>query len=385
MKKRLLALAMGTMMIASLTACGDKEEETKEKTEAVFTIGEYKGLEVQKSTAEITDEELKERIDGILDSKKTTEYKEEGTTAAEDKITAVYTASIDGEKISALSSSDSGSTVTLKDGSFLVSGFIENLIGKKVGDVVEFDVTIPKDTKTESLKTYAGKSVHYNVTIKNIVIVTVPELTDEWVKENYSYLGTETVEAFKEYHRNSMRKSDIYAELYEQLLAIVDVTSYDSEELDYWTDYYFESFKNQLSYYGIALDAYYQALDKDEDDLKEDCENDAKEYLRMKMCMTKIAELEGITLTDEEYANKLLEAAKDYGYDTAAELESAYEGIMTEDDFRYAFIADKVQEFICDNITEIPDKEESKEDESSDDSAEDKEETSEEGSDTSDN
>lgn len=354
MKRKLIALAVGICTLAALTACGNSDDESNE-TQGSITLGQYKDIEVQKSVATITDDELKDYIDYILDSNKTTENVEEGTTKADDKILAIYTATMDGEKVSDLSSASTGATVTLSKDGFTINGFVDKLIGQTVGKTVEFDITIQDDF---SNKDYAGKTVHYAVEIKNLVVTTVPELTDEWVKETYGYLKLATVDEFKTYFKENLFVNTVYNDIIEGILENQTVESYNSTELAEMTDMYKTAMENQLSSYGIELDAYLQAMSKSSDEFAKEMEEQAKAYLKQKMFIYKVAENENITLTDEEYAEKMLEYAHESGFESAEELESYYDGVMDSEDFRYSMIGDKVQKFLCDNIKIVEDKEE---------------------------
>lgn len=358
MKKRLLALALGACMTISLAACGDSDTDTK-KTSADLTLGQYKGLEVSKSTAEITDEELTAAVEKVLKNSQKDEYVEEGTTEKDNKITAVYNAAIDGESVSALSSASSGSTVTLSDGSFAIDGFIDQLIGKQVGSKVEFDITIPADTTSSALKTYAGKTIHYSVEIKNIVNTITPELTDEWVKEEYGYMNISTVDGFKEYLKRQMYLSYVYDEVKNTLLENSTVKSYDSDMLSKYTDIAVNQFESSLSsYYGITMDAYLQAMDKTEEEFRKEKEEEAKPDLKERMVIEKIAEAENITLSDDEFNTRMEQYAAEYGLDTVDKLKEYYNGVWDDSDWKYSILAEKVQEIICDNVTVVEDKQE---------------------------
>lgn len=358
MKKRLFALALTACMTISLAACGDSGKDTK-KTSGDLTLGQYKGLEVSKSTADITDEELTAAVERVLKSNQKDEYIEEGTTQKDNKITAVYTATIDGESVSALSSASSGSTVTLSDGSFAIEGFIDKLIEQQVGSKVEFDITIPEDTENSVLKTYAGKTVHYVVEIKNIVNTIVPELTDEWVKEKYGYMNISTIDGFKEYLKRQMYLSYVYDEVKNTLLDNSTVNSYDSDLLSKYTDIAVTQFESTISsYYGITLDAYLQAMDKTEDEFRKEKEEEAKPDLKERMVIEKIAETENITLSDEEFNTRMEQYAVEYGLENVDKLKEYYDGVWDDSDWKYSILAEKVQEIICDNVVEVEDKEE---------------------------
>ena len=352
MKKKLMALATCALVTMGLVACGGSDEK-KEKTEAKITLGKYKGIEVEESVATITDEELDDYINYILESHKTTENVKEGTTKKEDKIRATYTATKDGEKVDALSSKSA--TITLDDDAFAIDGFTDQLIGKEVGTTVEFDITIQDDFSKEE---YRGVSVHYEVAIESLVVTNVPTLTDEWAKENYEYLGITTAQEFKDYYKNNLYLNTIYNDIIEEVLDNQTVESYDSDELEELTNMYTQQFKSELSYYGIELAAYKQAMGLSDDDFNKQMEDKAKEYLKQKMFVMELVKVENLSISDELYKAKMLEMAKSMDLDSQEELESYYEGYMDEEDYRYTIYGEMVQQILCDNIVTVPDKEE---------------------------
>lgn len=352
MKKRLLALAVGMCMVTSLAACGSDSEN--EKSQGSIVLGQYKGIKVAESVATVTDEELQDYIDYILESNQTTENVEEGTTKEDDKILAVYTATMDGETVSELSSSSSGTNITLSEDSFAIDGFVDQLIGKNVGESVEFDITIQDDFTNE---TYRGAAVHYVVDIQAIVVTITPELTDEWVTETYGYLNLSTVDEFKAYYKENLFLNTVYNDIIDEVMENQTVESYDSDELAEMTELYKQEMENQLSYYGIALDAYLQAMGQSEDSFNEEMETQAKDYLKQKMFVYKVAEEEGLTVSDEEYSAKMVEYAKSMGLESESELVSYYDGVMDTDDYKYTMLGEKVQKLICENIEVVPDSE----------------------------
>ena len=353
MKKKLLALAVGFCTIISLAACGSKDSETE--TESKITLGQYKGIEVEKSVATITDEELQEYIDSILKSNQTTENIEEGTTKKDDKILAVYSASMDGTAVSDLSSAATGSTVTLSDSGFAIKGFVDQLIDKKVGDTVEFDIKIQDDFASE---TYAGKTVHYKVEIKAIVITKTPELTDAFVKDTFGYMGLNNIAEFKEHFKNDLFLNSVYYEIGQTILDNQKVENYNKKEVSESMETTKKNYESQIYYsYNIDLATYLAAVEMTEEEFEEKLEEEVKASLKEKMFVNKVAEAEGITVSDDEYSAKMLEYAKGSGFDTVEEFTSYYDGTYDNDFYKYIMLSEKVQVFICDNIKIVEDKE----------------------------
>ncbi len=352
MKKKFLAIALGVCAVASLIGCGKDEETTATKGE--IKLGEYKGYEVTESDVKITEESLKKSIDSILTSYATTEKKEEGTLAENDKAYLIYEAKIDGEVVSALSKTTE-TAVTLSETGFVIEGFVDKLIGKTIGETVEFDLVI-QDDYTDT--TYAGKSVHYAVQIKYVSITVTPELTDEFVVEYYGYKGYKTVDDFKKYIEHEMYMNQVYTVIWDEIIEAQTVVTYDSKDLSETIDYLKSQNEYQLSVYGYDLTSYLSAVDMTEDEYNKKMEEQAKIALKSEMFLEKVVEVEGITISDEEFEEKFNDFARAYGYSKTEEFSSAYAEAYpeaTKDELVDMFKNSKVQEMILESVVVVPD------------------------------
>ena len=142
------------------------------------TLGEYKGLEVEEKSVEITDEDVEEEIKKIQERhaelvvKDDEEAVEEGDTVVMD-----FEGFMDGEAFEG----GKGENHSLEIGSGqFIPGFEEQLIGKKAGDDTEVKVTFPEDYHAEDL---AGKEATFKVKIHEVKYKELPELDDEFAKD----------------------------------------------------------------------------------------------------------------------------------------------------------------------------------------------------------
>lgn len=352
MKKRITALLLSAMCVLSLAACSKGNKEVK--TEGKITAGTYKGMEVQKSTAELTEEELQEYIKSACEAEQYTESKKEGTLAKDMKVKVDYVSTIDGKEYTG--GTQTGAVITLKDDGFRVDGVIEALIGKKVGDVVEVDSKYADDY---SDKTLAGKAVHFKVTIKSIEETIIPEYNDEFVKKYYSYLGYTTTKELSDYFKEELIVSNIFSEVWEGVVENFEVVSYDSEKLKELVDQAVEYQESMLYYYyQLDLAAYLQARNMTEKEFRAELEEDCKAQLKEEMVIYEIARLENITISDEEYNKEFAIIAGMYGYDSSEEFSSAYaDPAYDREYFEYTMIGKRVQKIVADNAKVVPDKE----------------------------
>src|SRR5699024_9529202 len=139
-------------------------------------LGEYKGLEVEDETANVTDEDLEEELKKLQEKQAELVLKEEGQVKNSDTDVMDFEGFIDGEAFEG----GSAENYTLEIGSGqIIPGFEEELIGKEAGET-EVTVTFPEEYQVAEL---AGKEATFKVTIHEIKEKEVPELDDEFAKD----------------------------------------------------------------------------------------------------------------------------------------------------------------------------------------------------------
>lgn len=339
MKKKLLAIALCVCTAFSFTACGEEKEETPK-----VTLGEYKGLKVDATLGETTEDEIQAYLDSVLQSYSETIEVTEGALEAEETAKLSYTATIDGAEYK----SAEGDSVELTDTGFNVDGFVDGLIGHSVGETVELDLVLPEDfTDTE----VAGKDVHFTVTIEAKLVTEIPEFTDEFVAKNLDYLGLATKQDLLDYLENDIILGQVYEEVWSDVIDGALVEEYDEEEVSELAEQYAEQEEYYIyTYTGYDLASYLELVGMTEEEFDEQMKEVAKSYIKQQMVIKAIADAEGIEMTDELYENKMLEMAKTYGYDTTEEFEEAYADSVTKEDFENTILAYMVQEIVCENV-----------------------------------
>lgn len=350
MKKKLLAIALCLCTAFSFTACGGDDsdgsnnQQNAESTEAKITLGEYKGLKVDSSLATVDQTSVQQYLDSILTASAETEEITEGVLAEGNKIRVSYTSTVDGAEYK----NGEGSTVELTDSGFIVEGFTDGLIGHSVGDTVELDLKLPDNFSDTDV---AGKDIHFSVTIEAILNTVVPEFTDEYVTGNFGAIGLSTKDDLLNYLERDLRISQIYSEIWEEIVTNATVDSYDEEKLSTLTQERANYQEYQIyDSYGVELATYLEAFSVSEEEFMSDMEEYAKSYLKEEMVINAIAEAEGIEITDEVYQDKMMEIANAYGFATVSELEEYYAESMTKEDFEYKVRTYLVQEFVCENV-----------------------------------
>lgn len=400
MKKKIIVALLACTML-SLTACGDKKEDTTENTtettvseetpetttaasvdDSFYTtdvdlsvdgepevanpvietdaiaIGEYKGIEIDKvEVAAVTDEEVQAEFDSYMAAfNEEVEVTDRDTLENGDIADIDYVGKINGEEFDGGSSE--GYKLELGSGTF-IEGFEEGLVGVKKGETKSLALTFPEDFGNTE---YAGKDVVFDVTVNGIYKTQEPEVTDEFVKENTEF---ESIEAYKADIRSSMEESNESTATNEKRNAIWSavlsncaIKKYDEQEVkDYILEYKTYVDNMVTSSYGMTFDQYLEACGLGVEDFKETAVTNAKAAAKEQLILDSIAEKEGITVSDEEYQEYLNDYMEGMGVTTEDELWTQFEsqGYVKEDvvkSMKDTICANKVMEFLEANVVE---------------------------------
>ena len=277
---------------------------------------------------------------------------------------AVSVAEYLGNHVRACSLKGFGAVIlTVGSGKF-IDDLDKGLVGLTVGVETDIPCTFPESYQNSDL---AGKQVVFTVTVKEIDVTVVPELTDEWVTENSSKLGVQdqtlsTVDDLRAYVKDylntqasSSRSSEVFDTAYSQMTDGLDVSDYPSEELS-------DLLKTLNSNVDAEYESYSSSYSSKEQYLKSvynfdslDAFNDyadsyAKQYLLQKMIITMIAADNNITVEADEINSTGEELASYYGYNDYQEILDTY-GREMNSEIGYQVLYQKVVEFVCDNVT----------------------------------
>lgn len=294
-------------------------EEIKDGEPVVFTalvttrpdvkLGEYKGIEVEKVDYTVTDEDVDKEIESAraknarmisVDDRAV----EKGDTAVIDFEGFVDGVAFDGGK---------GENYDLEIGSnTFIPGFEDQLIGAKVDDLVDVNVTFPEEYHAEELK---GKPALFKVKVNEIKVRELPELDDDFASEVSEF------ETFAEY------KADVRVKLEEKAKenaemeiqnAVVDKAIENAEfevpaaMIDYQIDNMINDMAQQLAYQGMSLDMYLQYTGQTMDQMKEMYRERAEKQVNAGLVIDAISAAEGIDVTGEELEMNLVDMAKKY-------------------------------------------------------------------------
>ena len=299
--KRFLSLTLVIFsLLTLLTACGKTSNVLFVNTDfdKVMTLAEYKGLELDTSS-----DDFKELFDNTVasDVKSNSLYmeKNEGTVLEGD------IANIDfvGKKDGVAFDGGTGASYDLEIGSgSFIPGFESGLIGVKIGDTVDLNLTFPKDYGKEELN---GQDVVFTVTVNSVQ-------TTEGVepKDIYKDLGYETLEKYE----SDVKERAIKNYFLEAVTANSEIKEYPEEDIKILQTQIKDALENNIStYYGMTLDAYITKMGTTLVEFESDLlNNQIKPLIEDIMPLYAILEKEGVKVTQKDTDAKLDEIVKEY-------------------------------------------------------------------------
>lgn len=395
MKKRAIMISMLLVMALSVTGCSqktatkdkdtkteetaktddaeeresDNTEDTSEDTpttaelmagidvEKCVTLGDYKGVTVEKTIQSVTDEDVQNEIDNALAN-----YPVEVDQAAKegDTVNIDYVGKIDGEEFDG--GSDQGADLKLGSGKF-IDGFEDGLIGARKGETRTLNLTYPEDY-TQDL---AGKAVEFTVTV-NAVKEPLSEPTDQWVADNIE--GYDNIADYKAGIRSEQEESNeqtaenqVRYAAWTQVIDNCTINEYPETLVEVGKKLYEQQVETYAKYAGMELDAYIESSGLTQEEYQSNMEEYGKNVAAQALVCQAICDKEGFAIGDDDYQKALQDMLTEYGC-TEDELIQTY----GQDNVEQSIMLNRVSNLILENanVTEV--QADSSADSSSDDS-----------------
>ena len=286
------------------------------------TLGDYKGLEVEKVEAVVTDAQVQAELDRMAQNVASTETVERAAEMGD-------TANIDFEGfdngVPFQGGKGEGFDLKLGSGSF-VPGFEEQVVGMSAGEEKDIDITFPADYKED----LAGKPVVFHVKVNKVSVTNVPAKDDEFAKDVSEF---ETLEALKaDIRAKALEKAQKQVDsAFEQACVekAAENTTVDMPKalVEAELDNQMERFGYQLQMSGYSMDAYAKMMGGDLNTMRNAFRPAAEKQAKINVTLAKIVETEGIAVTEEEITAELESMAKQY----ELELDKIKEMVPTEE------------------------------------------------------
>ena len=276
------------------------------------TLGNYKGLEVEKAEVSVSDAQVQAELDRMAENVASTETVDRAAQMGD-------TANIDFEGFDNGVPFDGGKgdsfDLKLGSGQF-VPGFEEQIVGMNAGEEKDIDITFPEDYHKE----LAGKAVVFHVKLNKVTVTNVPAQDDEFAKDVSEF---DTLEELK---------NDIRAKALEKAQKQVD-SAFEQAAVDKAAenvtvdmpkglveaelDNQMERFAYQLQMSGYSMDQYAKMMGGDVSTMRNAFRPTAEKQAKVNVMLAKIVEVEGISATDEEIEAEYQELATNYQLELA--------------------------------------------------------------------
>ena len=308
-------------------------------------LGEYKGLSVEKKTYEVTEEEVAKKLKEMQEKNARVESKEEGTVENGNIAVIDFKGFVDGEAFQG----GEGHDYSLEIGSkTFIDTFEEQLVGAKVNDTVEVNVTFPENYGKEELN---GKPAKFEVTIKEIKVKELPELDDEFAKETSEFDTIAELKAditTKLEAANAERADREFEEAVINAVAENAKVEIPAVMVEKEVDKMVQNLQQRLQYQGLNLEQYFQFTGTDEEKMREYMRENAGTKVKVDLVLEAIEKAENIDATEEEIRAKAVEVAKMY---SASEDEKMVDLLMQSQQaaLRSDVITNKAVKFLLEN------------------------------------
>lgn len=273
------------------------------------TLGDYKGIEVEKKEAEVSEDEISAEIDRVRESNARMITIDDRATQDGDTVVIDFDGYVDGEQFEGGKAEDY--TLVLGSHSF-IDNFEDQLVGKNIGDDVEVNVTFPEQYQAEKLQ---GKPALFKVKIKEIKVKELPELDDDFAQD---VSECDTLDAYKEEVKSKLVKTkedDIKREKEDAVIEkIIENATMEIPEqmVDAQTRQMTQEFAQRLQSQGLSLEQYMQFTGLTPQKMQEELKPQALKRIQSRLVLEAVVEAEKIEATQEDIEKEIENMAKMY-------------------------------------------------------------------------
>ena len=261
------------------------------------TLGEYKGLKVDKVSTRVTQKEVDEEIDKERERNARTVEVTDRAVQDKDQVTLDFEGFVDGEAFEG--GKGEKYPLTIGSGSF-IPGFEDQLVGAEIGKEVEVKVTFPEDYQAENL---AGKDAVFKCTVHEIKAKELPELDDEFVSDVSD--KSETVDEYKaevkariKERKENEGKQKREDQSVEQAVANAQM-DIPEPMIDLQARQMADDFARRIMQQGMSMEQYFQFTGLDEEKMMEEFKPQAEKRIRTRLVLEAVVAVGDIENSDE--------------------------------------------------------------------------------------
>ena len=310
-------------------------------------LGEYKGLKVEKNVEAVTDEDVEKQLKTFQDRQGKMVDAPEGSAVKDGDFTTLdFEGFVDGEAFEGGKGQDY--PLQIGSGSF-IPGFEDQLIGAKIGEEKEVNVTFPEEYHAKEL---AGKAATFKCTIRSIKQKELPAMDDELAKKVSKF---ETLEELKADVRKNLEENAARKAENDQKAAAIDMATSNitvdipAVMIDNRVEGMIREMAMRLEQQGMSFDAYLQYAGTDINKIREDYRETAEKNVRTDLMLEEVAKAEDIKVEAKDLDAEVAGMAAAYGA-TPQQVQKIIKEQGRIGDLAATVLRKKTAQFIIDNI-----------------------------------
>ena len=273
------------------------------------TLGQYKGVEVEKADASVSAEDVEAELKKVQEQNARLLTVEDRGVEDGDQTVIDFEGFVDGKGFEGGKAEDY--PLTIGSHSF-IDTFEEQLIGKKIGEECEVNVTFPTEYHAADL---AGKPATFKVTVKEIKVKELPELNDEFESEVSEF---DTLDEYKkDVEKKLAEKKEIEANSKNEDAVVAKVVENATMEIpdkmiDAQAENMVQDMARRMQSQGLSLDMYLKYTGMTVEQMKEQARPDAEKRIRTRLVLEAVAKAENIQISDEKVDEEVAKMAEAY-------------------------------------------------------------------------
>ena len=276
------------------------------------TLGDYKGIEIEKVDVEVTDEDIQAELLNVQKQNARNIPVEDRAAKMDDEVTIDFEGFIDGEAFEG--GKGENYQLTLGSHSF-IDTFEDQIVGKNIGEEFDVNVTFPENYQAEDL---AGKPAVFKCKLNGIKETELPELDDEFASEvsefdtldEYKADIKETLKVKKEKAAKNTKEGLVIDQIIEK--ATMDIPE---PMVETTKEQMMNEFAQQISYQGLSIEQYFQFAGMTKEKFMETATPEAERRIKSRLVLEAIAKAEDIQVSDDELNDELKKMAEMYQMD----------------------------------------------------------------------
>ena len=312
------------------------------------TLGQYKGIEVEKKEVSVTDEEVLERINREREQNSRMLTIDDRPVQKDDIAVIDYEGFVDGVPFEG--GKGENYSLTIGSNSF-IDTFEEQLIGKSIGEELEVNVTFPEEYHAKEL---AGKPALFKVKINEIKVKELPNLDDDFAQDvsefdtldEYKESIKATIKENKEKELKTAKENEIVDKIIENATMDIPEPMIETQVRQMADD-----FAQRMLYQGLSLEQYFQFTGMDAQKFIDSLRPQALKRIQSRLVLEAIVKAENIEVSEEELEKELTEMASMY----KMELDKIKEmvGDKEKEQIKADIAVQKAVDFITEQAKEV--------------------------------